>query len=655
MQRFDFNKEWFFQRQGCADAQAVTLPHDAMIHEPRDPKGVTGSAGAFFPGGVYEYEKTFLVPADWADKCAAFEFEGVYKHSKVYLNGKEAGGRAYGYSNFFIEADAFLQYGMANTIRVVADNSAQPDSRWYTGSGIYRPVSLWLGNKLHIRPEGIRISTLSYQPARIRVEVLTSSDPKHVEGYAGAGLGNSDDERIGVEILQEGLVIASGEGSLVEFELPDAKLWSEDSPNLHQCRVTLRVNGEAADVATTAFGIRKLEWSSGGLFVNGRETLLRGGCVHHDNGIVGACSYAESEERRVRILKEAGYNAIRSSHNPASKAMLDACDKYGIHVMDETFDMWYMRKNRHDYASDFEACFADDIRSMVSRDFNHPSVILYSIGNEVAEPFEEKGIALTRQMVGMIHEMDGNRAVTAGINLMIVHRASKGKSFFKDADETDDKGEMAADGRNSAKQNSARSKINEKGANHKGTKKSESPNASLLFNMIASFVGTGMNKAANSDAADRITAPCLDALDIAGYNYTSGRYRMEGGKHPDRILVGSETFPQDIYRNWQMVKELPYLIGDFMWTAWDYLGEAGLGAWSYTGGMPFKRPYPWILAGSGAIDLLGDIGAEARYAATVWGLEKSPVLCVKPVNHPGVRGVEIRLARDQRYRELVLA
>jgi beta-galactosidase len=589
MDRIDFNSGWKFQREGAHHWQAVDLPHDAMIHEPRLPESAGGSALGFFPGGVYVYEKTFPVPVDWREKCLTFEFEGIYKNSKISINGQAAGGRPYGYSRFFVQADPFLKYGEENSLSVTADNSQQPNSRWYSGSGIYRPVHLHVANKTHIELDGVKISTLSYAPARLLVETAANGG------------------RIGVEILDGGNVIAAGSGASVEIDIPNAKLWSAETPDLYDCRVTLQENGQVVDEVTGKFGIRKVEWNNKGLFINGQETKLRGGCIHHDNGILGACAYDKAEARRVRILKAAGFNAIRSAHNPTSKALLAACDRYGMYVMDETFDMWYLHKNKYDYAVDFNEWYLEDIKSMVRKDFNHPSVIMYSIGNEVSEPFEERGLQLTREMADTLHSLDRSRAVTGGINLFMIHRASQGRGIYKD----------------------------EPSPKKKASKK-PSFSGSLYYNLLASMVGLGMNRMANSAAADRVTSPCLDALDIAGYNYASGRYAMEAKKHPGRVVVGAETFSQDIAKNWEMVKRYPYLVGDFMWTSWDYLGEAGLGAWGYDGS-GFSKPYPWLVAGCGAIDLLGNVDATAKYAAVVWGLEKKPYIGVRPPNHPGKR------------------
>lgn len=589
----EWNDGWLFGRQGESPRVPVTLPHDAMIHEQRSAQAPGGSAHGYFPGGVYVYEKTFPAPADWADKTVMLEFEGVYRHSTVCINGKKAGGRAYGYVPFTVCLDGLLNYGAENTVTVTVDNAQLPNSRWYTGSGIYRPVNLLVAGKDHIPWQGVKITTLSYAPARIRVETEV----------AGQG-------EVTVDILDDDRLVAAGTGTVLELEVPRARLWSAETPHLYRCRVTLTHNGRVLDRAEEHFGIRKIEWSPRGLFINGQNTLLRGGCIHHDNGILGAATYDESEARRVRILKEAGFNALRSAHNPASRALLEACDKYGMYLMDETFDMWYNRKNKYDYGCDFADNWQQDTRAMVEQDYNHPCVILYSIGNEVAEPFEQKGIDTGRAQIDLIHSLDRSRPVTCGVNLMIIGRAAKGNGIYKD-------GEM----------NTAAS----------GKKQKEGGNASLAFNILASFIGTGMNKGGNSRRVDRLTSPFLDSLDIAGYNYASGRYPLEGKAHPERIIFGSETFPQDIYKNWKMVEQYPYLIGDFMWAAWDYLGESGIGAWSYTGGMPFNRPYPWLLSGAGVVDILGVPDVSCRYAAVVWGLCTKPVIGVRPVNHPGVR------------------
>lgn len=346
--------------------------------------------------------------------------------------------------------------------------------------------------------------------------MLNTSKPAVVSVTVGG-------KAVEAEIFDGEKMIASGCG---EITVPNAKLWSAETPNLYTCKV--------AD-QEVKFGIRTLSWSNKGFFVNGQETLLQGGCIHHDNGILGAATYDESEWRRIRLMKEAGYNAIRSSHNPCSRAILEACDYYGMYIMDESWDMWFNHKCPHDYATHWRENHLADLKAMVERDYNHPSVIMYSIGNEVSEPAQAAGVEATKEMVAFIHDLDDTRPVTGGMNLMIISRSAAGNAIY-DA---------------------------ENGGTNEDTSggKMGSMN-SYMFNVLTTMVGTSMNKAANGKKADVITAPCLDALDIAGYNYASGRYPLEGKAHPDRIIFGSETFPQDIYKNWDMVKKYPYLIGD---------------------------------------------------------------------------------------------
>ncbi|MBD5393267.1 MAG: glycoside hydrolase family 2 protein [Lachnospiraceae bacterium] len=573
MKKISFNSGW---RCNGAD---VIVPHDAMLHQKRDPKSPTGSAQAFFPGGSYVYEKSFQKPEE---KHVLFQFEGVYKNASVFINGKPAGGCRYGYLPFFVSADDLLVDG-ENTIRVECENQEQPDSRWYTGAGIYRPVWMWVGPQAAIEPEAVKIQTISTAPAKIRVQTKCAGEAV-------------------VQIFDGEDIVAEGKGCDMTLEVPDAKLWDEDTPYLYRCRVS---NG--GDEVSTVFGIRTVTCDKNGLYINGKSTLLRGGCIHHDNGILGAATWDEAEYRRVKKLKDAGFNAIRSAHNPASRAMLEACDKLGIYVMDESWDMWFHHKNKYDYATYWRENYLSDLKAMVDRDYNHPSVILYSIGNEVSEPAKDEGVEKTREMVEYLHKADPTRPVTGGFNLMIIANAKKGKAIYK-----------------------------EEGGMNKDSDKAMGGMNSTMFNFIASMVGTGMNKSANSKAADRATAPALDLLDLAGYNYASGRYPLEGKAHPERLIFGSETFPQDIAKNWAMVKQYPYLVGDFLWTAWDYLGEVGLGAWAYTkDGTGFNKPYPWLLADTGVFDIIGTPNAELFHAQAAWGLLEKPAIAVQPVNHPG--------------------
>lgn len=587
MRKLDFCKDWLFGKADGGEMKKVTLPHDAMLGEERLPDNPSGSGGAFFSGNAYRYEKTFEAPLEWSGKKVIFQFEGIYQTAVIYLNHREAGKVFNGYTMTEIAADSFLQYGSQNLIQVEVDNRNQPNSRWYSGAGIYRPVWIYLTEKDGIELHGVKVKTVSYSPAQIEVSVS-----------AGRGMPE-------ITILDGAEEIAKARGNRMTIDIPDAKLWSDETPNLYTCHVELHEGG-LDDVWEESFGIRKLEWSPEGLFVNGRNVLLRGGCLHHDNGLLGACGYEEAEWRKVRIMKEQGFNAIRSSHNPCSESMLKACDALGMYMMDETWDMWYRHKTKYDYADFFQDNFRSDLHTMVNKDFNHPCVIFYSIGNEVSEPASKEGLALEKEMIEYLHELDSDRAVTAGFNLTIIANAAKGEQLY------DGEGGMNAGESNAT----------------------EMPKMdSAMFNQLAQQIGIGMNHAADSDEADAAITPAMDLLDIAGYNYASGRYPLEGEKHPGRILFGSETFPQDIGQNWEMVKKYPYIFGDFMWTAIDYIGEAGIGAWSDAAdAMGFGNPYPWLLGGAGVIDLLGNPDGQALYAKTVWGLSDVPLIAVRPVN-----------------------
>ena len=374
MKKQNFNTGWLFSAVGGEQAmKPVTLPHDAMLYEKRSKNAATAGACGYFPGGAYVYIKRFPVPEEWREQSAVLEFEAVYQNAQVFVNGTLAAEQRYGYTNFFVALDRYLKYGEENEIKVIADNSAVPNSRWYSGSGIYRNVNLFLGDRSHIIPDGLLIST-------------SGNDTAHVKASVTGG------DTVRVSILDGGSVAAQAEAPVkdgaasVDIPVSQPRLWDADHPELYLCRTELLKDGEVVDTAKERFGFRTLSWNVKGFFVNGQETLLRGACIHHDNGILGACSFEAAELRRVRLLKEAGFNAIRSSHNPASKALLDACDQLGMYVMDEFCDNWLVHKNPYDYADkDFRAWWEQDLTAMVIKNYNHPSVVMNSIGNEISE------------------------------------------------------------------------------------------------------------------------------------------------------------------------------------------------------------------------------------------------------------------------------
>lgn len=583
MKKTCFCEGWMFASEGMENAEVI-LPHDATQLQPRSADAPTGSGGAYYHGGKYRYTKRFHAPAAWADRCVSLLFEGVYPSCEVLLNGAKIGGCAYGYSQFEVKLES-LRIDRENELTVLVDHTHLPDSRWYAGGGIYRPVWLLEGGKSHIPDSGVRVTTLGFDPPTIRVET------KHT------GEGNVE-----VCVLSEGKTIACVEGENVIIELPGASLWDADHPALYDCVAVLKKNNQILDAAETRFGIRTLHWSAGGFFVNGRKTLLKGGCIHHDNGILGTRTFDEAEWRRIRILKQYGFNAIRSAHNPLSRAALEACDALGMYVMDEAWDMWTKAKTACDYAARFAHHWHDDLKAMADKDFNHPCVVMYSIGNEVTEPAAQEGVKLAKQLVEAMKALDSTRPVTAGINIMLLMMASMGIDLLSGGG---------------------------------GQQPDPATLSSTDFNEMIAQSGAQMAMAAATPQADQVSTPVFDLLDIAGYNYSHTRYENERQLHPERIVVGSETYPQDLPRNWRIIEKCPWVIGDFMWTAWDYLGEAGIGSWVYDEtNRGFAKKYPWKLAEAGALDILGNETAEAGLAAVVWGARTAPYIAVRPVNRP---------------------
>lgn len=328
MRRINFNADWiFYTEENPEQKKKVHLPHDAMQQETRIPKLKNGALVGFYPGGDYYYEKEFTGSDELACNTVMLEFGGVFMKSHVYLNGEELGGHVYGYSNFYVDLTGKILRGKKNQLRVYVQNSQIPNSRWYSGAGIYRPVSLLVGGEEYIVPDGVKVITKSYDPAIVEVSAESVRE---------------GDTEILTEILWNGETVVSGKGEQCEIQIPDARLWDDHSPALYEYRITLIKQGKQIDSTTGKFGIRKLEWNSRcGLRVNGKSRKLRGGCVHHDNGIIGAHESKAACLRRIRKLKAAGFNAIRCSHNPASRELMEACDELGMYMMAEIFDGWF--------------------------------------------------------------------------------------------------------------------------------------------------------------------------------------------------------------------------------------------------------------------------------------------------------------------------
>ena len=607
MIRVSFNDGWEFRPRvspfaelggAVAPYQPVTLPHDAMIGQPRDEAIRDGGAGAYFPGGAFEYRKTFAVPEEHRGRRLLVEFEGVYRDAMVYVNGDYAGQRPYGYSLFRIDATPFLRFGQDNEVRVEA--RAHKDSRWYTGAGIYRDTWLLAGAQVRVAPDGVRVTTPDIDDERAVVEIATTVENDSA-AIRTASLRTEIRDATGNAVAadESPVSVLPGEPTVVRQRLyiRGPALWSPDSPALYTARVTLTDEGGEIDAETATFGIRSLRLDpEHGLRVNGETVKLRGACVHHDNGVLGAATFPRAEQRRVQILKDAGFNAIRMSHHPMSKAMLDACDRLGVLVMDEAFDMWTAAKSDFDYSLDFPQWWERDLEAMVAKDVNHPSVVAYSIGNEIPETGSPAGAARGRRLAEKVRSLDGTRYVTNAVNGMVAVL-----------------GDLAA----------MRSQAGE-GAG---------------VNTLMADAGDAMNAVSASGLVTRRTAESFSVLDIAGINYGEARYPLDHDQFPNRIIVGSETFPTRIDGNWRLVKKYGNVIGDFTWTGLDYLGEAGIGRPQYLtadGPQPsFTGPYPYLLAGCGDIDITGHRRPASYYRQIVFGLRARPYLAVQRPEHHG--------------------
>ena len=505
-QLFDF--DWQFT-QDSISWRAVDLPHDWSIEGAFDREAPAGNDGGYLPTGKGWYRKKFRVESV-SDKTLRLYFEGVYMNAEVFVNGQRAGGHPYGYSSFFVDITPFVRTG-ENTVEVRVDNSRQKNCRWYSGSGIYRHVWLLTTGKRYIDEWSVSVTTPDTHTVNIKAEVV-----------------QEDGSRRPIT-------------KTLDVEHP--RLWSPDDPYLYETQ--LEADG---DVLPVSYGIRTIDYSSEkGLLLNGKPVVLNGGCVHHDNGIVGAAAYDDAEYRRVRLMKEAGFNAVRTSHNPPSETFLRACDELGLLVVDEAFDGWREKKNDYDYSTLIDQWWQEDIRAMVLRDRNHPSIFCWSIGNEVIERKKIEVVKTAHQMATLCRELDDqHRPVTSALC-----------AWDSDWD---------------------------------------------------------------------IYDPLAAEHDIVGYNYMIHKSESDHERVPSRVMMQTESYPRDAWKCYRKVTDYSYIIGDFVWTAIDYLGESGIGRWYYTGDVPgehWERPlFPWHAAYCGDIDLTGLRKPISHYRSMLYNEDK---------------------------------
>ena len=622
MKKIDFNSEWKFvkgyvsslkllQMQG-KQAETVRLPHDAMIYEDRCENTANGGSTGFYPGGTYTYFKNFYVPADWEEKTVTIEFEGVYETAMVYINGTLVKTNRYGYSNFYVELAGYLNFDQENELKVVVEN-AEENSRWYSGSGIYRNVNLYVGDGVQIPVNGVRATTKEASEDVAVVEFSTKVCNQTGRKEKLAVLAEMEDS-CGTHFEEKVHLTGFGHSEYTVYQsitIPSPKLWDCDRPDLYKCTVKVcNEEGMVLDEETFFYGVRKVTLDAVyGLRLNGKQVKLRGTCIHHDNGILGAATFEDAEYRKCELLKKAGFNSVRSAHNPMSKEFLDACDRLGILVMDELTDMWTVHKNKKDYAFSFQEEWKSIVEKMVEKDYNHASVILYSAGNEIQEIGTERGAERNREICNYFKELDGTRFTTNGINAL----NAAGAGVYQIMQEL---GPMIQKSMESA-----------------GT------NDSSGSNVINSFMKLMEGEVGDAFAVHPIITGVLqeasESMDIIGLNYLTGRHLLEGELHPNKCVLGTETFPADIVRLWSVVKASEKVLGDFTWTGYDYLGEAGCGIFYYDGKSNFGSNYPDRTAYIGDIDLAGYRRPISYLREIVYGLCKKPYLAVERVDKHG--------------------
>jgi beta-galactosidase len=589
-----FNDDWRFHRGDVTGAdgaafddsewRSLDVPHDWSIEDlpggteedgaiwsqgstpsrmgPHDLYASEGqTATGWVVGGVGWYRKTFDKPVVPPGGKAELRFEGVYMNSDVWVNGVHLGNHPYGYTEFAYDITPHLKDGK-NVVAVKVSNTGK-NSRWYSGSGIFRKVWLDVSGDLRIPTHGVYVTSpeVSKAAAVVNVDVTvqngaTSKKRANVRVRLVDANGNTAGK------AQSTLTLMPNESTTAScmVRIQNPRLWSPDDPYLYRVEVPLEENGKVADATTLPIGIRKVEIDAAqGLRINGESVRFRGGCVHHDNGPLGSACIPRAEERRVETLKNSSYNAIRTSHNPPSRGFLDACDRLGMLVIDEAFDCWEAgNKNPEDYHLYFKDWWQRDLESMILRDRNHPSVILWSIGNEINERAEPQGVAIGKALAAYVHKLDPTRQVTAAICAAWDHP----KQTWQDMQ------------------------------------------------------------------------PAFSYLDVGGYNYQWAEYEKDHATYPERTMVGTESFPNQALENWRAVEKNSWVLGDFVWTAIDYLGESGIGHATISNGTPsmsFVQPYPWFNSYCGDIDVIGNKKPQSYFRDVVWRRSNVEMAVQRPI------------------------
>ncbi|WPV01493.1 glycoside hydrolase family 2 TIM barrel-domain containing protein [Mucilaginibacter sp. cycad4] len=538
----------------------LDLPHDWSIEGSVRLKNPTGGAGGYFPAGIGWYRKTFRAAPEWKGKSVSIYFEGVYMNSEVFINGKSLGIRPYGYSSFRYDLSPYLDFNKENVIAVRVDNSQQINSRWYSGSGIYRHVWIDVTNPLHVANWGVAITTpeVSSKQASVQVKAMIKNETDFPQRIAvNTRLLSGSFKDAGNNTTKLALPAHSEKEVTQTIKVSKPLLWTPENPNLYRAQIQVLKGNDLVDETKNTFGIRSLKFTvEHGFQLNGKTIKISGGCVHHDNGCLGAAAFDRAEERKVELLKAAGFNAVRTSHNPPSEAFLDACDRLGLLVVDEAFDGWKVGKNKYDYSVYFDQCSKRDLETMVLRDRNHPSIFMWSIGNEVVERNKPEAVVTAKMLAGIVKGIDSTRPVTSAI-----------VKWGNDWESLD---------------------------------------------------------------------PLMAAHDVCGYNYQLQGAPADHKRVPSRVIFQTESYPRDAFANWKLVQNNNYIIGDFVWTAIDYLGEAGIGRWYYSGEVPGEHwennLFPWHGAYCGDIDLTGWRKPISHYRSMLYNNKEKLYMAVREPN-----------------------
>lgn len=566
--RILIDDNWQFSRSDSAlQWRTVSLPHDWSVGYDFDQSEPSGNDGGYLPTGKGLYRKTINVPAQWVGKPCDLYFEGAYMHSEVTVNGHKVGGHPYGYTSFRCDVGPYLREG-DNVIEVSIDNSRQKNSRWYTGSGIYRHVWIEPHAEAYIEPWSMHVTTpvVGEQLAIARIN-FTIACPKAAESKEPIMVDvDVAIDGSGGKSIADSVAVQPGETSKYcsyEIAIDDPRLWSPASPSLYTATASLTLPDGQTETEAERFGFRTIEFTADkGFMLNGEPMLINGACVHHDNGILGAASYDDAEARKASLLKEAGFNAVRTSHNPPAPAFLDACDSIGLLVIDEAFDGWKAPKNDHDYSELIDQWWQSDISAMVKRDRNHPSVIAWSIGNEIIERKSPRAVEMAQMFGDLCRDLDagGHRPVTQAF--------------------------------------------------------------------------------AAWDPDWEIYDPLASCHEVMGYNYMIHKAEGDHQRVPSRVMWQTESYPRDAFANWVKVNDLPYVVGDFVWTGIDYIGESGIGRYWYEGdpeGEHYQRPlWPWHNSYCGDIDIIGNRKPVSYYRQMLYS--PAPMMHMSVLEPQGYNG-----------------